>query len=117
MGNFVLLNLLFDMSNQIAEDGDFDFLSLVYDIIKSIEKEQADNAQKVKDSQEACQRVLELQRKLDHAREVVKKLPGIELSKEEQLQQIDLLRKQLSLKRDLLNKYRSLSPFDHSSQS
>ena len=32
--NFVLLNLLFDMSNQIAEDGDFDFLSLVYDIIK-----------------------------------------------------------------------------------
>jgi len=37
----------------------------------SIEKEQADNAQKLKDSQEACQRVLELQRKLDQAREAV----------------------------------------------
>jgi len=47
----------------------------------------------------------------------VKKLPGIELNKEEQLQQIDLLRKQLSLKRDLLNKYRSLSPFDHATQA
>lgn len=46
----------------------------------------------------------------------VKKLPGIELSKEEQLQQIALLRKQLTLKRDLLNKYRSLSLFDRDPQ-
>ena len=39
--------------------------------IYSIEKEQQDNTQKLKDSQEAGQKVLELQRKLDHAREVV----------------------------------------------
>ena len=48
----------------------------------------------------------------------VRKLPGIELSKEEQLQQIDSLRKQLTLKRDLLNKYRSLSnSFDRETQA
>lgn len=40
--------------------------------IYSVEKEQQDNAQKQKDSQEAGQKVLELQRKLDHAREVVR---------------------------------------------
>jgi hypothetical protein len=40
--------------------------------IFSVEKEQQDNAQKLKDSQEAGQKVLELQRKLDHAREVVR---------------------------------------------
>jgi len=43
-------------------------------------------------------------------------LPGIELNKEEQLKQIDLLRKQLGLKRDLLNKYRSLT-FERETQS
>ncbi len=42
--------------------------------IYSVEKEQQDNAQKQKDSQEAGQKVLELQRKLDHAREVVRVL-------------------------------------------
>lgn len=126
----------------------------------SVEKEQQDNAQKLKDSAEAGNRVIELQRKLDHAREVVssqvlplwifvkvlvchavkasiicsvnkclqlfceklcnqqvRKLPGIELSKEEQLQQIDLLRKQLALKRDLLNKYRSFTSFDRETPS
>ena len=40
--------------------------------VSSVEKEQQDNAQKLKDSQEAGQKVLELQRKLDHAREVVR---------------------------------------------
>lgn len=99
------------------ENSDFDFLSIVYDIIKSVEKEGQDNTQKLKDSAEAGNRVVELQRKLDHAREVVRKLPGIELSKEEQLQQIDLLRKQLGLKRDLLSKYRSLTSFDREAQN
>ncbi len=47
----------------------------------------------------------------------VRKLPGIELSKDEQLLQIDLLRRQLTLKRDLLNKYRSITSFDREAQS
>jgi hypothetical protein len=47
----------------------------------------------------------------------VKKLPGIELSKDEQLLQIDLLRRQLTLKRDLLNKYRLITSFDREAQS
>lgn len=40
----------------------------------SVEKEQQDNAQKLKDSAEAGNRVLELQRKLEHAREVVSQM-------------------------------------------
>lgn len=102
---------------QIIEDNfakDFDFLSIVYDIIKSVEKDN--NEEKTKISSEGAHKVLELQKKIDHARELVKKLPGIELNKEEQLKQIDLLRKQLRLKRDLLNKYRSLT-FERETQS
>lgn len=95
---------------------DFDFLSIVYDIIKSVDKDQHDANEKVKLSSEAGQKVVELQKKIDHARELVKKLPGIELNKEEQLKQIDLLRKQLGLKRELLNKYRSLT-FERDTQA
>lgn len=43
-------------------------------IIYSVEKEGQDNTQKLKDSAEAGNRVVELQRKLDHAREVVRTL-------------------------------------------
>jgi len=97
-----------NMAAQPIDQGDFEFLPVFYDIIKSVET----TSHTPKDSQEACQRVLELQRKLEHAREVVRRLPGVEHSKDEQLQQIDVLRKQLALKRDLLAKYRSLASFE-----
>ncbi|RXG61558.1 Mediator of RNA polymerase II transcription subunit 9 [Armadillidium vulgare] len=37
----------------------------------------------------------------------VQRLPGVEYSKEEQLQRLEALRKQLSLKKKLLLKYKS----------
>lgn len=52
----------------------------------SVEKEQQDNAQKLKDSQEAGQKVLELQRKLDHAREVVSAIELLLLSSTHQIE-------------------------------
>lgn len=41
----------------------------------------------------------------------INQLPGIEHSQEEQLRQIENLRKQLSLKRQLLSKYRNMCTF------
>jgi mediator of RNA polymerase II transcription subunit 9 len=42
----------------------------------------------------------------------IKRLPGIGLSKEEQLQKLEIFRKQLRLKRELLHKYRNMCTFD-----
>ena len=54
----------------------------------------------------------ELKNKLDKAKEYVDKMPGIQYSKTEQLKQIDVLRNQLHVKTELLEKYKNSSPFD-----
>ena len=65
-----------------------------------------------KDTNEVPQKLTELRNKLDRAREQVKKLPGIDYSKEEQERQIEVLRKQLSSKTDLLRRYKTMCNFD-----
>ncbi|XP_006623697.1 mediator of RNA polymerase II transcription subunit 9 [Apis dorsata] len=45
-------------------------------------------------------------------RRSIRRLPGIEYSKEEQLQKLETLRKQLRLKRELLLKYRNMCTFE-----
>jgi mediator of RNA polymerase II transcription subunit 9 len=42
----------------------------------------------------------------------IRRLPGVEHSKEEQLQKLETLRKQLQLKKELLLKYRNMCTFD-----
>lgn len=42
----------------------------------------------------------------------IRKLPGVEYNTEEQLRQLDILRNQLRLKRELLHKYRNLCTFE-----
>lgn len=42
----------------------------------------------------------------------IRRLPGVEYSKEEQLEKLETLRKQLKLKRELLLKYRNMYTFD-----
>ncbi|XP_071536520.1 mediator of RNA polymerase II transcription subunit 9 isoform X2 [Panulirus ornatus] len=64
-------------------------------------------------SQESSQKVLELQRKIQTAREQVRKLPGVEYSREEQLRRLEALRKQLALKKCLLLKYKAKSEAPH----
>lgn len=78
----------------------------------SLEKDPHDNAQKSRDSLDTTQKILELQRKLEKAREQIRKLPGIEYNTEEQLKQLDVLRNQLRLKRELLHKYRNMCSFE-----
>lgn len=56
-------------------------------------------------------KVNELQRKLETMREFVEKLPGIDLSKEEQQRQMEVLRQQLITKTELLKKYKNVDKF------
>ncbi|XP_014678033.1 PREDICTED: mediator of RNA polymerase II transcription subunit 9-like [Priapulus caudatus] len=86
----------------MGECVDVNFLSLIYEIIRSIEK----------DSHDVAQKLAELSRLFELCRHQIAKLPGIELSKAEQQQQIDVLRKQVVLKNELLQKYKTLCHFE-----
>jgi mediator of RNA polymerase II transcription subunit 9 len=52
--------------------------------------------------------VIELQKRLESARQIIRQLPGIEYNKEEQLQKLENLRNQLKLKQQLIKKYKNL---------
>ncbi|KAJ9595511.1 hypothetical protein L9F63_013276 [Diploptera punctata] len=91
-----------------VDDVDVEFLPLIYEIIRSVERDPHDTSQKTRESQDTSQKVLELQKKLEQARSQIRRLPGVEYSKEEQLQKLETLRKQLQLKKDLLLKYRHM---------
>lgn len=54
----------------------------------------------------AAQQVLELQKRLDTARQTIRQLPGIQFNKEEQLERLETLRNQLVLKQQLIKKYK-----------
>ncbi|CAG9819235.1 unnamed protein product [Phaedon cochleariae] len=96
-----------------VEDLNIEILPIIYEIIKSIEKDNHhDNTAKTRDSQDCSLKVLELQKRLDQARAEIRMLPGIEYSKEQQLNHLDALKTQLQLKQALLQKYRYMYPFD-----
>ncbi|XP_053687657.1 mediator of RNA polymerase II transcription subunit 9 [Sabethes cyaneus] len=97
---------LFD--NEKLVPAEVEILPLIYEIIRSIEKDPVDNTAKQKESQDCSQKVLELQKRLETARRVIRQLPGIEYSKEEQLRRLESLRKQLSLKQQLIKKYKNV---------
>jgi len=95
-----------------AEDIDTDFLPLIYDVIRSTEKEAHDSAQKIRDSHDTYQKIMELKTKFQQCKEQIQKLNGIDYNKEEQIKRLDALRKQLTMKRELLLKYRNMCHFD-----
>ncbi|XP_050303595.1 mediator of RNA polymerase II transcription subunit 9 [Anthonomus grandis grandis] len=95
-----------------VEELNIEILPVIYEIIRSIEKDHHDNNQKNRESQDCSQKVLELQKRLDQARADIRLLPGIEFSKEQQLNNLEALKTQLKLKQELLQKYRYLYPFD-----
>ncbi|XP_059835575.1 mediator of RNA polymerase II transcription subunit 9 isoform X1 [Hypanus sabinus] len=65
-----------------------------------------------KDSQEVHQELNKLKTKLQDTREAVSSMPGIDVSPEQQQQQLQNLRDQVRTKNELLQKYRSLCMFD-----
>ncbi|XP_033231007.1 mediator of RNA polymerase II transcription subunit 9-like [Belonocnema kinseyi] len=100
-------------TNQLTVNNlEIEILPLIYEIIRSIERDPYDANQKAKESQDMSHKIVDLQKKLDSARVQIKKLPGVGYSKEEQLQNLENLRKQLRLKRELLLKYRNMCTFE-----
>uniref|UniRef100_T1J6Y1 Mediator of RNA polymerase II transcription subunit 9 n=1 Tax=Strigamia maritima TaxID=126957 RepID=T1J6Y1_STRMM len=95
-----------------SEETDVEFLPLIYEIIRSIEKENHDAAQKAKDLSNTTLKMNELKNKLQQCRESIQRLPGIDYSKEDQVKRFEALRKQLIMKRELLIKYRNFCHFD-----
>lgn len=91
-----------------VSDIDVDFLPIIHEIVKTIEKDPQDAAAKNKESLDASQKIQELSKKIETAREQVKRLPGIDFTKEEQAAQLKALRKQLVLKEELIQKYKNL---------
>ncbi|XP_037948466.1 mediator of RNA polymerase II transcription subunit 9 [Teleopsis dalmanni] len=83
-------------------------LPIVYDIIRGVEKDPIEISAKQKESQECSQKILELQKRVEAARAYVNQLPGIEYNKEEQLQQLELVKKQLKLEKEILHKYKDI---------
>ena len=57
-------------------------------------------------------KVNELQKKFQQMREQIENLPGIDLSRKEQLRQMEVLRQQLAIKTELLRKYKNTDRFD-----
>ncbi|XP_074648448.1 mediator of RNA polymerase II transcription subunit 9-like [Tubulanus polymorphus] len=78
---------------------DLNFLPLIYDIIRSIEKDSQ--------SHDVPTKLAELKSKLQKSREAVEKLPGIDLNKTEQLKQLHILQQQFINKTELLQKYKN----------
>ena len=61
---------------------------------------------------EVSLRVNELQKKFQQMREQIDSLSGIDMSREEQLRQMEVLRQQLFIKTQLLSKYKDTDMFD-----
>lgn len=95
-----------------AEPVNIDFLPIIYDIIRSIEKDTYENAQKPHENIDSNLKIPELRTKLQQCREQIQKLPGVDYTKEEQLRRLDALREQLVQKRQLLLKYKNMCHFD-----
>lgn len=96
-----------DINNSV-EDIDIEFLPVIHEIVKTIERDPQDAGSKNKESLEASQRIQDLGKKIEAAREQVKKLPGVDFTKEEQAAQLKALKKQLILKEELIQKYKHL---------
>ena len=92
-----------------AAEVNVEVLPLVHDIIRAIEKDGNDQGQRARDSHEASQKILELSKKVEKIREDIYRLPGIEVSKEEQLAKLQSMKKQLKMKKELIAKYKELN--------
>lgn len=61
--------------------------------------------------------MLDFRNQLLKARECVEKMPGIQYSSKDQLKQIDVLQRQLATKTQLIQKYKTMEPFEVDAKS
>jgi len=92
-----------ELATLTVDDIDVDFLPLIYDLIRSLDKER--------DNQDTTHKVQELKTKLSTARDQINKLPGITYNKQDQVKLQEALLKQLDMKKDLLLKYKNTFTF------
>ncbi|XP_005414030.1 PREDICTED: mediator of RNA polymerase II transcription subunit 9 [Chinchilla lanigera] len=84
------------------EEENYSFLPLVHNIIKCMDK----------DSPDVHQDLNALKAKFQEMRRLISTMPGIQLSPEQQQQQLHSLREQVRTKNELLQKYKSLCMFE-----
>ncbi|KAI1301955.1 Mediator of RNA polymerase II transcription subunit 9 [Halotydeus destructor] len=93
-----------------------EFLPLIYDIVRSIEKEIHETTGPLqknnREHHDYYQKIQLLKDKFEKFRDQVNKIPGIELTKDEQLRRLEGLQKQLIAKRTLLQTYKHACPID-----
>jgi len=83
-----------------------DIVSVLSEIIRKFERYNSAVETKTTESQEVAQKVLELQKRISEAREQVKLIPGIDQSKQQQLEHLENLKKQLVSKQELIKQYK-----------
>ena len=69
-----------------------ELLPILHDVVRAVERDNADTSAKNKDSLEAMNKVKELHRAIEAIREDINAMPGIERSKSDQLKQLQALR-------------------------
>lgn len=83
----------------------------------SIEKETNDpnQANKVpnREQSDCHQKISDLKKKFVESRDQLMKIPGINLTREAQREKFESLKQQLTLKRDLLQRYKHSCPIDN----
>lgn len=95
------------MAAVAASENELNILPYVYEVMKSIEKDTSDVAQKM----------IELKSQFQRARECIDRLPGTQNSQEEQLRVKSILHQQLIVKTKLLLDFKSGSNFQFSTKN
>ena len=76
------------------------------------------NAKLVNREQGDChEKITELKKKFQKSRDLINKVNGISLTKEEQIKKYEQLNKQLSMKKELLMRYKNYCPIDTNPKS
>jgi len=86
-----------------------ELLPILHDVVRAVERDNADTSAKNKDSLEAMNKVKELHRAIEAIREDIHAMPGIERSKSDQLKQLQALRTQIQMKKRLVAKYKDIN--------
>ena len=63
------------------------------------------------------EKITELKKKFQKSRDLINKVNGISLTKEDQIKKYESLNKQLSMKKELLLRYKNYCPIDTSPKS
>ncbi|CAG5133661.1 unnamed protein product [Candidula unifasciata] len=95
------------MAASSAAENELNILPSVYEVMKSIEK----------DTNEVAQKMMELKSQFQKARECIDRLPGTQHSPEEQVRLKSVLHQQLLIKTKLLSSFKTGHHFDFDSKT